>query len=260
MHRLLSLLAGIILPLVIWGQSVVPAKPSTLVNDFAGILSASERNALESKLVAFNDSTSTQLAVVTEKSLNGEDDFDRAMSIANSWGIGQKNKNNGVLIYIALKDRKIRILTGYGAEGFLTDAMSRRIIEQIIKPSFRSANYYTGLDRATSAIISLHGGEYKSEQPVSVSPLLIIILIFIFIILFLILTIFIRRHSNQGYFRGGRYFRDDNWTSGGGWSSGGWSSGGWSSGGGSSSSGGGFGGFGGFGGGGFGGGGAGGSW
>ncbi|MCC6815554.1 MAG: TPM domain-containing protein [Saprospiraceae bacterium] len=233
----------------------IPSKSTRLVNDYVGILTSIESSALEKKLVAFNDSTSTQISIVVEKNLEGEDDFDRAMNIANSWGIGQKEKNNGILIYIAFENKKIRILTGYGAEAFLTDAMARRIIERDIKPSFRSNQYYLGFDLATSHIINLHSGEYSADDTKSkVAPIVLIILLFILSVIILIIFAAVKKHGSNGYYKGGRYYRDDDWfgNNRGGWFTGG--GGGWSSGGSSG------GGFGGFGGGGFGGGGAGGGW
>ena len=238
-------------------QNNIPPKPKSLVNDYAGIFNSNEKSQLENKLVAFNDSTSTQIAIVTESTLNGEDDYDRAMNIASAWGIGNKGKNNGILIYVALQEHRIRILTGYGVEGFLTDGMSRRIIEQILKPAFRSQQYFLGFDLATNKIMQLHSGEFSADSNEESSPFTIILIIFIGIIAFLIFFSIVRKHSGGGYYRRGRYFREDDWfgNSGGGFSGGGWLSGGGSSG--SSSSGGGFSGFDG---GGFGGGGAGGSW
>lgn len=242
----------------------IPAKPNPprLVNDFAGMLNASEREALEQKLVAYDDSTSTQIAIVTERTLDGEDIFDYSYRIAENWGIGNQGKNNGILIYVALDDHKIFIQTGRGAEGFLPDAIAKRIIENIIKPAFREQNYYKGLDRATDAIISYGAGEYKADDNQETGFPPIIIFIIIFIVLMIIVSIFNNKNNDDdndgGYYRGGRYNERGR---GGGWiffppiGGGG---GGWNSGGGGGGFGG--GGFGGFGGGGFGGGGAGGSW
>ncbi len=238
--------------------------PPRLVNDYAGMLNRSELEALERKLVAYNDSTSTQIAIVTERSLEGDDDFDYALRIYNTWNIGQKDKNNGVLIYIALEDRRIRIVTGYGAEGFLPDAIAKRIIETIIKPAFREQQYYQGFDRATDAIIAYAAGEYTadSEDGDTVDIIIGFIILALIIGFFIfILSAIIRsgKHYDDhdddgGYWRGGRY-NEPKHRGGGGWMifppSGGGGSG-WSGGGG--------GGFGGFGGGFSGGGGAGGSW
>lgn len=246
----------------------IPPKPNPprLVNDFAGMLNPSEKDALERKLVAYNDSTSTQVAIVTERTLDGDDVFDYSFRIAKTWGIGQEGKANGILIYVALDDRKIFIQTGRGAEGFLPDAISKRIIENIIKPAFKEQRYYEGLDRATSAIISYGAGEYKADErrggESSGGLGTIVILLILFFIFILPMIRAYRNRNNKddddqgGFGSGGRY--NERSRGGGGWifippiggGGGGWNSGG----------GGGGGGFGGFGGGDFGGGGAGGDW
>ena len=81
--------------------------------------------------------------------------------MAHKWGIGQAEEDNGVLILASKEDRKITIRTGYGVEHLLTDALSRRIIENIIKPEFRKGNFYGGFDKATSAIMAIMNGEYQ---------------------------------------------------------------------------------------------------
>jgi uncharacterized protein len=239
-----------------------PARPSPprLVNDFAGMFAPGEIEALEQKLVAYNDSTSTQIAIVAERTIKGEDIFDYSFRLAASWGIGQKGKDNGILIFIALEDRDLYIQTGYGVEGFLPDAIAKRIIENIIKPAFREGQYYQGMDEATSAIMQLGAGEYsaaledrigKDDDP-PLNGLTIIIIIFIVLYLLSVWSK-IKKGGNDdddgGYWRGGRY---DMGRRSGGWTvfTGGGGFGGGSGGGG----------FGGFGGGSFGGGGAGGSW
>ncbi|HHH55293.1 MAG TPA: TPM domain-containing protein [Bacteroidetes bacterium] len=217
-------------------------------------MSDAERRALEQKLVAYDDTTSTQIAVVIEKSTEGDDIFDYAIRLAEKWGIGQEGKDNGVLIYIATEDRKLRILTGYGAEPTLTDAMAKRIIERILIPAIRKGNYYEGLDKATTKIIQLTAGEFSADdEGGGIEPILIFALILLLFFLFVYLASKGNGGKGGGYYRGGHY--DDPWRgNGGGW----WIGGGGSGGGGGFSGGG--GGFGGFGGGSFGGGGAGGSW
>lgn len=243
-----------VLPIFAEAKEIPPVpNPPRLVNDFVGILSSGEVQALEQKLVAYDDSTSTQIAVVIEETLDGDDIFDYSHRLATAWGIGREGKNNGILIYVAIADRKLRIQTGYGAEGFLPDAMAKRIIERIITPNFRSQNYYQGLDQAADAIIQLSKGEYINEDAGQGGGSLPFPVILIFIILFIAIVIIISKGGGGGgYNRGGRYD-----SGGGGWIIFGPGSGG---GGGSSGWGGGGGGFGGFGGGDFGGGGAGGSW
>lgn len=253
-------------------QKTMPQPTGYLVNDFAGLMTRPQLEQLGSKLAAYARETSTQIVVVTETSLEGEDDFDYSVRLARAWGIGgSKEKSNGILLYIAKDERKVRIQTGYGAEGFLTDALSRRIIEQIIVPAFKEGNYYAGIDAATTAIMDLGRGEYTNEgggkrKSEGGKALLLIFLLLFGLIFFLSMYNRYRRGRNGeddgGYHRGGRY---DERNSGGGWfffPMGGWggggSGGGQSSGDGWGSSSGGD--FGGFGGGDFGGGGAGGDW
>ncbi|MBL4656218.1 MAG: TPM domain-containing protein [Bacteroidia bacterium] len=162
-------------------------KPPKLVNDFANILGDREELILEKKLVAYNDSTSTQIAVVTINSVNGNDISDYSFRLAEKWGIGGKGKDNGVLILVALKDRKMYIATGYGLEGVIPDAISKRIVENYMKPNFRSKNYYKGLDEATSVIMGLASGEFTADQfrkkNIGLSRLLFPLLIVIFFII-----------------------------------------------------------------------------
>src|SRR5262245_50769893 len=105
-----------------------PEKPSPprLVNDFAGVLSVNEKNALEGKLVAYNDSTSTQISIVTLRSLDGFPIDDYTYNLAEKWGIGQKGINNGVLVLVAVDDHKMFIATGYGMEGVMPDGLVKR--------------------------------------------------------------------------------------------------------------------------------------
>ncbi len=239
----------------------IPRRPNPprLVNDYVQILAPVEREALEQKLVAYDDSTSTQIAIVIERSLEGEAIFDYSYELATSWGIGGP-EDNGLLIYVAVSDRKIFIQTGYGVEGFLPDAMIDRIIKNIIVPAFRENRYYKGLNEATDVIIQLGSGEYKNENPgqkgEGFPPLAALIIIVVLIII--IYSLFNNGGDGGGYYGGGRY-DDYHRGRGGGWiflPGGGFggSRGGGGFGGGSS------GGFGGFGGGDFGGGGAGGEW
>lgn len=260
---------------VVFTQRPVPPKREFLVHDYAEVLSRQEETSLGDKLADFARQSSTQVVVVTENSLEGEDAFQRSLRIAEAWGIGgSAEKDNGILIYVAKKDREIRIQTGYGTEGFLPDAVAKRLIDNIIVPAFRQGKFYAGLDRATNAIIDLATGEYVAEpgdgaNPSGIPPIFIMFLI---LIVFIVLSGFANRHDDDdddegGYWRGGRYDMDDPYRGrrrrGGGWVifPGGFGGGGGSGGGGGGGFGGfGGGGFGGFGGGGFGGGGAGGSW
>ena len=135
--------------------------PPRLVNDLAGVLSPSEEEALERKLVGYNDTTSTQFAIVLLNSYNGYDPNEYSFELGNRWGIGQKGKNNGLLLTIAVKDRKYSIVSGYGLEGAIPDIITKRVGDQYFKPNFRNNNYYAGLDQATDYLAKLPAGEFK---------------------------------------------------------------------------------------------------
>ena len=137
--------------------------PPKLVNDFAGVLSADQKQALEYKLVAYDDSTSNQIAVVTVKTTGDYEIAEVALKILRDWGVGGK-KNNGIVILAAIDDHKIWIATGYGLEGAVPDITSSAIIESDVKPAFRQENYYRGFDAATSSLIKAAAGEYKAPE------------------------------------------------------------------------------------------------
>ncbi len=235
--------------------------PPRLVNDFTETLTEAEVSQLENKLVAYNDSTSTQVTIVMIKSIGPYDISDYAFQLGDLWGIGQKDKENGILILAAMDDRKVFIATGYGMEGAIPDILAKRIVDQLIVPNFRMEEYYSGLDKATDMIFKLASGEYEADKALSEgnnSGALILFLIFIFV--FVILPLLKNRKDNDNHMGGKRGGVDlfttlmlANLLGGGGRGKfGDFSSGRGSFGGG--------GGFGGFGGGSFGGGGAGGSW
>ncbi|KQS33031.1 YgcG family protein [Dyadobacter sp. Leaf189] len=243
-----------------WAQDI-PAKPNPpkLVNDFANQLSADEKASLERKLVAYNDSTSSQIVIVIVPTTGDYPIADYALKIGREWGVGQKDKDNGIVLLWAPTDRKVFISTGYGMEGAIPDAIAKRIISQVITPRFKQNQFYQGLDEGVDMIFKYATGEYKAEKQDNNddnggSPPVLIIVAFIMIIAFII----IRNRNNRGGRGGGGIggfggpiFWPYTTHSGGGSFSGNWGGGGF---------GGGSGGFGGFGGGSFGGGGAGGDY
>lgn len=234
-------------------QAQIPDRPSPprLVNDFAGMLSTDEIATLEKKLNDYNDSTSTQIAIVILNNLDGDEAGNYAFKLGDKWGIGRKQKDNGMLILVSKETRDAFIATGRGMEGAITDVHCKRIIENIIVPAFKGGKYYDGLDGAVDAIIKLAAGEFVNDvtnekKSLPFSPLIPIIII-------IIIALASRRNRNN---RGGGVIGGGGWMGPLIWGSmmnSGRGGGGWSGGGGG-------GGFGGFGGGGFGGGGAGGKW
>lgn len=225
----------------VFAQFPEPQNPPKLVNDFAGILGASERESLEQLLVAYDDSTSTQLAVVIVQSLEGYEVADYANRLYEQWGIGRKGTNNGVLLLFSMDERKMRIETGYGVEDRLTDALSRRIIEQILKPAFREQRYYEGINTAALTIIDILSGAYVNEgggkgEKSFPKGLIVVVLLFI---LFVIIANARNGGGGQSYTgRGRRAYQPPFFFPMGGGSS-------WGGGGGGGFGGGGFGGFGG---------------
>jgi uncharacterized protein len=135
------------------------------VVDEAGILPPPAEADLERRLAAHEQATTNQVVVVTLKSLGGYDIADYGYQLGRHWGIGQKGKDNGALLIVAPTERKIRIEVGYGLEGALTDALSRDIIERLIRPPFRQGNFEQGIRAGTGAILAAIAGEYQAAPP-----------------------------------------------------------------------------------------------
>ncbi|MFC4230509.1 TPM domain-containing protein [Parasediminibacterium paludis] len=142
-------------------QKFIPKPvPQRLVVDNANILSSTEQETLERKLIALDDSTSNQIAILTVKSLNGESIEDVANATFREWGIGNKKTKNGILVLVAIEDRKIRIEVGYGLEGAIPDITANDIIDNDIKPNFKLGNYFDGLNTAVDNLSKAAAGEY----------------------------------------------------------------------------------------------------
>ncbi len=163
MKKLLFILSLLTVQLLS-AQNILPKpNPPRLVNDAAGVLSKEQVEILEQKLVALDDSTSNQIAVVLIRSLEDYPIEEYANKLFREWGIGSK-KNNGVLLIAAIDDRKVRIEVGYGLEGAIPDIVANNIIRYELGPSFKEGNYYRGIDRATDAIAKAAVGEYKVKR------------------------------------------------------------------------------------------------
>ncbi len=231
-------------------------QPRGIVNDFTQLLSRQEQERLEEKLRHFNDTTSTQIAVVTVSALHGYDPNDYAQRLAEKWGIGQKGKDNGILVLVKPKSRnengQVAIAVGYGLEGAVPDAVASRIIRNEIIPEFQNDRYYEGLNKATDVLMKLTSGEYSAEEYAEddSTGYAVAALFLLFLLLFLVGSLFKSKGSGPRSGSGSSHRQAGPFIF--------W--GGLGGGLGGSSGGSGFGGFGGFGGGSFGGGGASGSW
>ncbi len=204
------------------------------VNDRANLLQPASRQQLEHFLEEFERSDSTQIAVLTIPSLQGEPIDDYALRVAETWGIGKKGRDNGALLLIAHQDRRVRIEVGYGLEGRLTDLLAGRIIDNEIVPRFKEGDYNEGILAGVQAIVNAVRGEYKgtaSTKRKQRNPLG-----FILLLLFFgpgLLRIFSHRGSrHRNYRRGGFYVGG---SGGGGFSGGGFGGGGFGGGGASGS-------------------------
>jgi uncharacterized protein len=228
---------------------VIPATPSAYFNDYAGVVSKEAASRFNEQLAQFERDTSDQVVVAVFPKMQSDSDIaDYTQRVAQAWGVGQKDRRNGAVLFVFIEDRKMFIQVGYGLEGALPDATAFDITERHMKPLFRDGNYEAGLATGIDLICKAIRGEYKGSGKTAAGGggVFSLLPFIIFIIVLIIISRVIRKAGGYGYSSrgGGPVFI----PSGGGWSSGG-----------GSSSGGGFSGFSG-GGGSFGGGGAGSSW
>ena len=142
-------------------QAAEPSFPALTgrVVDQAGILDAGVEARIDGKLQELEQKTTTQLVVVTLRSLQGYDIADYGYRLGRHWGIGQRGKNNGAILIVAPNERRVRIEVGYGLEGTLTDAISRLIIENAIFPRFRTGDFAGGVERGVDDLVQLLSGD-----------------------------------------------------------------------------------------------------
>jgi uncharacterized protein len=133
------------------------------VNDYAGMISPETVNQLEATLAAFEQSDSTQVVIVTVPNLDGTPIEDFGIKLGEAWKIGQAKKDNGVIFIVSKDDRKMRIEVGRGLEGVLTDLLTGRILDTVVRPSFKEGKYDEGFTAGTQAIIEACRGEFKND-------------------------------------------------------------------------------------------------
>lgn len=187
-YHLTLLLVSLVVSINLSAQFPERPSPPKLVNDFADFLSPQEQQMLEQKLVAYDDSTSNQIAIVTITDLGNYDISQYAFELAEKWGIGRKHKNNGILILASKEQREIFIATGYGLEDVLPDAICKRIVERIVLPNFKNGNFYAGFDEATDEIIARSTGKFVNDEPREQKGLPIWVIILIIIIIIIIIS------------------------------------------------------------------------
>lgn len=187
---------------------LVPEKPAVLypVYDKAGLLSESEKDALNQKLIKFSDSTSTEIEVIILPTTGGEDVNYLATMYGEKWGIGQKGVDNGVVFLIATEDKTMSIQQGRAVEQYLTASVAGQILDYLVTPAFKKGEWYNGIDRGTSAIMEAVQGKFKpivkkqqKENGLSVGSVIAMIVI-------VVILISIFNSNNRG---GGNYDDDD---------------------------------------------------
>ncbi len=154
------------------------------VNDYASMISAEAEREINEKLARLEENESTQVVVLTVESLEGEPLEDFSLRLVEAWKIGQKDFDNGVVLLVAKKDRKLRIEVGYGLEGALTDLTAGRIVDNDIEPLFKKGQFDQGFVRGVDMIIAAVQGEYSASQRDGGGSLLPVLIIMILIIYF----------------------------------------------------------------------------
>jgi len=200
-------------------------RPSGRVDDFANVIPPDKKALLEERLKALDEKASIELVVVTVPDLEGKTIEDYTVELAKKWKIGKREKNNGIVFLTAPKEKKVRIEVGYGLEGSLTDALSRRILRMVVVPRFRNGDFGGGIISGVDAIIGVVAHDLPNTpgatpRPVprnrpaqgSFSPFLLIVIFFFIIIV--IFSIIARRY--RGFYGGGDGGFGGGWGPGGG--------------------------------------------
>lgn len=252
-RRLHPAIATALLALVLATSALaldVPPAPTHWFNDPTGLIDASRASALDDKLRAFEQKSGAQVIIYVFDSLGGEPLEDFTMRCAEAWKVGNKKYDNGLILFVFVKDRKLRVEVGYGLEGAVTDAFSSRVIREIIAPRFKEGDYAGGLDAGADALMQKISGEEPAHEPVRSRDANGaaggipggLILFFIIMALFVLPRIFMRGGGQRGcggcfwpllFMSGGGGTFGGGGFSGGGFGGGGFGGGGFSGGGGS---------------------------
>ena len=169
-HVLLIILSilGLSLASVSWALKV-PDRPQDYVHDEAGLLTGTEKSQLSESLQNFEQKTSNQIIVAIFPSLEGESLEDFSIQLAQKWKVGQKGKDNGIILLIFPQDHRLRVEVGYGLEAVVPDAYASRMIEEKLKPAFRQGQYFNGIDATVQSLMKATEGVYEAA-PVSRPP------------------------------------------------------------------------------------------
>jgi len=192
----------------VFSQFTIPEIPKeqTSVYDYISLLSVTQKQNLEQKLIKYSDTTSTQIVIVIISTTKGENIGLLTPKWAHKWGIGKEKEDNGVFILLAKDDRKIWISPGYGVEHKLTAGIVGELTRNIIIPEFKKNDYYNGLDKGTDTIFQILNGEYQGSRKSNDKDFPIGVVFFL-IIIFIIILISISKNRRGGSGKGGNRHR-----------------------------------------------------
>jgi uncharacterized protein len=210
-----------------YAAETIPPRPERYFNDYAGVVSPSAALRFNERLAQFERDTSNQFVVAVFPSFPSSSSLeDFTQRTAQAWKVWQAGKNNGVILFVFVRDRRMRIETAYGLEGALPDITCNEIIRDEIAPHFKSNDYEGGLGAGINSIIAATKGEYHGKGRTNAESRgdkggTAGLLVFLFIIVIILLALRAsRRFGGYRYTGGGGPFISGNWGSGGGWSSG----------------------------------------
>lgn len=199
MKRLFFALLGVLASLTVLAQGVPDPMPGHLVHDFAGILGNTQ--PLEDSLLAYEKRTSNQITVVTIENLGSMSPAEYAMQVGRQWGVGQKDKRNGVVILIKPRNKfgrgEVNMAIGQGLEGALPDSRVGRIIDDYMMPALKQGDFYTAAYNGAMAVERAIGGEFSAEEEGEIHPLAIGAMILVFFVFFIILIIIISKNEKK---------------------------------------------------------------
>lgn len=194
----LLLVVACVLPL----DAQVPPRPDRLVNDYAGVLTDAQREGMERMLVAFDDSTSNQIAVLFVDDLGGYDIASYAVEVGEQWQVGRKEYDNGIVVVVKPKRGNARgevfISVGYGLEGAVPDAVANRIVDRVMIPRFAAGDYYGGVNDALVLLMRLASGEISASSLSSDDDDLGGVIAVGFLLLFVFILVMLVRRSGGG--------------------------------------------------------------
>jgi uncharacterized protein len=235
-----ALLLLVLAPAAVSAVSAALKVPALVgrVNDYASMISPQARSAIETKLQALEQSDSTQIAILTVPTLDGEPVEEFSIRVAEAWKIGRKGKDNGILLIVSKGDRKVRVEVGYGLEGRLTDLQAGRIVNDVIKPAFAKGDFDSGFIAASDALVASVKGEYTApphKKRDKDAPSIPVVFIILFALFFYFRMFAGRRGGGPSIFGGGPWVGGGFGSGGGGGDGGGFSGGGGGFGGGGAS-------------------------